>query len=71
MVQVGAFSTQAAAEAFLQRVTKAGYEGVVVSSKTLHRVLVQGEASREETLVLATRMSQNGFRGAFIVPPRQ
>jgi cell division septation protein DedD len=71
MVQVGAFSTQAAADSFLRQVTQAGYQGTVVSSRTLHRVLVQGEASREETLALATRMSQNGFRGAFIVPPRQ
>jgi cell division protein FtsN len=71
MVQVGAFSTQAAADAFSQQVTKAGYKATVVSSRTLHRVLVQGEDSREATLALATRMSQNGFRGAFIVTPRQ
>jgi cell division protein FtsN len=71
MVQVGAFSTQAAADAFSRQVTKAGYKATVVSSKTLYRVLVQGENSRKETLALATQMSQNGFRGAFIVPPRQ
>jgi cell division protein FtsN len=70
-VQVGAFSTRVAADAFLRQVTQAGYEGAVVSGKTLHRVLVQGESSREETLALATRMSRNGFPGAFIVPPKQ
>jgi cell division protein FtsN len=71
MVQVGAFSTQAAASAVSQQVTKAGYKATVVAGKNLHRVLIQAGPTREDALALATRMSQPGFHGAFIVPPRQ
>jgi cell division protein FtsN len=71
MVQVGAFSTPAAANAVSQQVTKAGYSATVVAGKILHRVLIQAGPTREDALTLATQMSQNGFRGAFIVPPRQ
>jgi cell division protein FtsN len=70
MVQVGAFSTQGAANTVSQQVTKAGYSATVVPGKNLHRVLVQAGSTREEALTLATRMSQIGFKGAFIVPPR-
>jgi cell division protein FtsN len=71
MVQVGAFSTQAAANAVSQRITKAGHSATVVAGKNLHRVLVQAGPTREDALTLATQMSQSGFQGAFIVPPRQ
>ncbi|MDR1977364.1 MAG: SPOR domain-containing protein [Synergistaceae bacterium] len=70
MVQVGAFSTRAAADAVSQQVTKAGYSATVVAGKSLHRVLIQAGPTREDALALATRMSQTGFQGAFIVPPR-
>lgn len=71
LVQVGAFSTQAAAEAVVQQLGKAGYSGTIVSGKTLHRVLVQAGVTRDEALTMATKMSKSGFQGAFIVPPRQ
>ena len=71
MVQIGAFSTKAAADAVMQQVSKAGHSATVISGKTLHRVLVQAGATRNEALTMATRMSQSGFPGAFIVPPRQ
>ncbi len=71
LVQVGAFSTQAAAEAVVQQLGKAGYSGRIISGRTLHRVLVQAGATRDEALATATKMSKSGFQGAFIVPPRQ
>jgi cell division protein FtsN len=71
MVQVGAFSTQTAANSVSQQVTKAGYSAMVVAGKNLHRVLIQAGSTREDALGLATQMSQIGFKGAFIVPPRQ
>ena len=70
MVQVGAFSTQAAAQNVAQQATKAGHTATIVSGRTLHRVLVQSGSTREEALALATRLSRSGFEGAFIVPPR-
>jgi cell division protein FtsN len=71
MVQVGAFSTRVAADAFSEKVAKAGYSISVVSGQTLHRVLVQAGPTKEEAVTLATRMNRSGFQGAFIVPPRQ
>jgi cell division protein FtsN len=71
MVQVGAFSNKAAAEAVSQRFTKAGYTAAVTSTQTLHRVLVQAGSTREAAESLAARLGQSGYQGAFIVPPRQ
>jgi cell division protein FtsN len=71
MVQVGAFSNRAAAEAVLQRFLKAGYTAAVTSTQTLHRVLVQAGSTREAAESLAARLGQSGYQGAFIVPPRQ
>ena len=69
MVQLGAFSTLAAAQSFAEQVTKAGYVPMVISGNPLHRVLVQAGASKDDALKLATRMNESGFRG-FVVPPR-
>lgn len=71
MVQVGAFSTRAAADVVQQQMVKAGYTTNIISGKTLHRVLVQAGATRDEALEQASRISRSGFQGAFIVPPRQ
>ena len=71
MVQVGAFSNKAAAEAVMQRFIKAGYTAAVTSTQTLHRVLVQAGSTREAAELLAARLGQSGYQGAFIVPPRQ
>ena len=70
MVQVGAYSTKAAAESIRQQAVKSGFTASIASGRSLHRVLVQGGATREEALALATRLSKMGFQGAFIVPPR-
>ena len=71
MVQIGAFSTRASANAISQQVTKRGYSATVITGKNFHRVLIKAGPTREEALALATQMSKNGFQGAFIVPPRQ
>ncbi len=71
MVQVGAFSTRAAADVVQQQMVKAGYTTNIISGKTLHRVLVQAGATRDEALAQASKISKSGFQGAFIVPPRQ
>lgn len=71
MVQVGAFSTQAAADAVQQQLGKAGYTARIISGRTLYRVLVEAGSSRDEALTMATRIGRSGFEGAFIVPPRQ
>jgi cell division protein FtsN len=69
MVQVGAFSTPAAAEAVVQQLGKAGYQATVLPGK-LNRVLVPAGSTRAEALTQAEKMSKSGFQGAFIVPPR-
>ena len=48
MVQVGAFSTPAKANAVSQQVTKAGYSATVVGGKNLHRVLIKAGPTRED-----------------------
>ena len=70
MVQVGAYSTRAAADAVLERLTQDGHTVTVNSSRTLHRVMVQAGPTRQDALNLASRLGQAGFPGAFIVPPR-
>jgi cell division septation protein DedD len=69
MVQVGAFSTEAAANAVAQDLTKAGYQPRVLPGK-LNRVLVPAGSTRAEALAQAEKMGKTGFQGAFIVPPR-
>lgn len=69
-VQVGAYSTRAAADSVVEQLKKAGYPGTIVSGKTLSRVLVQAGATRDNALATATKLSRSGFPGAFIVPPR-
>jgi cell division protein FtsN len=68
-VQVGAFSTPAAAAAVAQELSRAGYEPIVLHGK-LNRVMVQAGSTRAEALAQAAKMGKSGFRGAFIVPPR-
>ena len=70
MVQVGAYSTRAAAETVVRQITQTGHTASVVSGRTLHRVLVQAGPTRQDALDLATRLGQAGFPGAFVVPPR-
>ena len=67
MVQVGAYSTRAAAETVSKEVVQAGYTATVVSGR-LHKVLIQAGSTRQEALNLAARLRPE-FPGAFIVPP--
>jgi len=71
MVQVGAFSTNVAADAVVEQLTEAGHTVTVDSGRTLHRVLVQAGPTRQDAMNLAARLAQSGFSGAFIVPPRR
>jgi cell division protein FtsN len=66
MVQVGAFSTAAAAGARSKELAGDGYSASVVSGK-LHRVLVRGGATRAAAVAVAAKIGQ----GAFVVPPGQ
>ena len=70
MVQVGAFSTLAAAENVVKRVAQTGHTSAVISGKTLHRVLVQAGPTKQDAYNLATKLGQGEFPGAFVVPPR-
>jgi cell division protein FtsN len=70
MVQIGAFSTRAAADNVVNQVTQAGHTANVLSGTTLHRVLIQAGPTKQDALNLATRMGQSGFPGAFVIPPR-
>jgi cell division protein FtsN len=69
MVQVGAFSTPTGASVLAQRLTRAGYQPVVLPGKW-NRVLVQAGSTKEEAVAQAKKMSQSGFEGAFVVPSR-
>jgi cell division protein FtsN len=69
-VQVGAFSTKSAAENVARQISKEGHSTLVVSEKTVHRVLVRA-GSRNDASALADRMSRSGFPGAFVVSPGQ
>ena len=68
-VQIGAYSTRAAAESVVRRVTQDGHSASIVSGKTLFKVQVQAGSTRQEAQSLASRFGQSGFSGAFIVPP--
>jgi len=68
-VQIGAYSTRAAAEAVVRRVTQAGYTAAVVSGRTWYRVLVQAGSTRQDAVNLAAHMGRGGYPGAFVVPP--
>ena len=71
MVQIGAYSTNAAAEAVLGRITQAGYRAIVVPGRTWNRVLVQAGPTRQDAMNLAARLGRTGYPGAFPVPPRR
>jgi len=71
MVQIGAYSTRAAAESVLSRVTQEGHRAVVESGRMWHRVLVQAGPTRQDAESLAARLGQSGYPGAFIVPLRR
>jgi rare lipoprotein A len=68
-VQVGAFSTKAAADDVARRISKDGHSVAVVSGNRVHRVLVSA-ASGSEASALAARMDRSGFPGAFVISPR-
>jgi cell division protein FtsN len=65
IVQVGAFSTAAAAGARSKELSSDGYLVSVVSGARLHRVLVRGGATRASASAIAAKIGQ----GAFVVPP--
>lgn len=65
MVQVGAFSTVASANALSKELSGRGYSASVVSGARLHRVLVRGGATRASASAVAAKIGQ----GAFVVPP--
>jgi cell division septation protein DedD len=67
MVQVGAFSTPAAAAAVAKQLTEAGYRSVVLPGK-LNRVAVQAGSTKKDALDQATKMGKSGFEGAFVIP---
>ena len=65
MVQVGAFSTAASANALSKELSGSGYLASVVSGAKLHKVLVRGGATRASASAVAAKIGQ----GAFVVPP--
>lgn len=65
MVQIGAFSTVAAANTRSKELASAGYSTSVVSGAKWHRVLVRGGATRASASAVAAKIGQ----GAFVVPP--
>lgn len=68
-VQVGAFSTLAAAESVVQRAARANHTATVLSGRRWHRVLVHAGPTRQDAVALAARLGQTGFPGAFIIEP--
>jgi len=70
MVQVGALSTNAAAQTLLNRVTQEGHRATIVSGGRWHRVLVYAGPTNQDASELATRLGRSGYQGAFTVPPR-
>jgi len=69
-IQVGAFSTLAAAKTFSEQVSKAGYKPTVVPSSALHRVIVQAGTTRDEAQKLVEQINRSGFPEAFVVSPK-
>jgi cell division septation protein DedD len=67
-VQIGAFSAKSAADDVVKRLSKEGHSAVVVSEKTVHRVLVRAK-DRSDASALAAKMDRSGFPGAFVLAP--
>jgi len=70
MVQIGAFSTNAAAQTALRRVTQDGHRATIVSSGRWHRVMVYAGPTNQHAADLAAQLGRSGYQGAFAVPPR-
>jgi len=69
-IQVGAFSTLAAAKTFSEQVSKAGYKSTVVPSSAWHRVIVEAGTTRDEAQKLVEQINRSGFPEAFVVSPK-
>lgn len=65
MVQVGAFSTAATANAYSKELSANGYSASVVSGARLYKVFVRGGATRAAATAIAVKIGQ----GAFVVAP--
>ena len=69
MVQIGAFSTNAAAQTALRRVVQDGHRATIVSGNRWHRVMVYAGPTNQDAVNLAAQLNRSGYVGAFTVPP--